>query len=407
MSSKNNSATKEIHLFILWENSRHVEEKLLADIESKFKVLKIYEVTWSKEKFSENLSRFYGAKLPPNARKERHIGTGPFLAVIVEDKSPVYKVHATMQGNRKVNTNLFSTKEDHRAWAGGNSVHATNSVKETNHDLTILFGKNTNDLVRGFSLKSGKHRQKWNHDIVGARGWENLKQLFYVLNNTVDYVVLRNFSHLPDDYYAKDHGDIDLLSSSYSETCFIANSEPVFKSKHRVHNRVLINGEKIYFDFRSIGDNYYDEAWEKAMINRRVYNIKGYYVPSPNDHFYSLLYHGLIHKPEISMDYIQTLSAAAPDLGLKLSAPSFRSGGAVKILSRFLKANGYGFTQPDDKSVYLHMGNVRIGQKQGVKFVKTKRIPLRNFLKKGKVPLKHYALKARRVARGQLYKLGR
>ena len=29
--------------------------------------------------------------------------------------------------------------------------------------------------------------------IVGVDGWKDLDQLFYVLNNTVDYVILRNF----------------------------------------------------------------------------------------------------------------------------------------------------------------------------------------------------------------------
>ena len=55
---------QEIHLFILWENALYKKQEILKDMQESFDILGMYNITWSKEKFSENLSRFYGTNLP-------------------------------------------------------------------------------------------------------------------------------------------------------------------------------------------------------------------------------------------------------------------------------------------------------------------------------------------------------
>ncbi len=396
---------KEVHLFILWEKGRTAEAKILADIAKRFKILKTYEVRWSKKNFARNLSRFYGTNLPPNSRKEVHVGNGPFLAVIVEDSRPVHKVHTTSKGDKRVNSKMFLAKTAHREWTGGgHRIHATNTPTEADHDLTLLFGKNTHDLFKGLKSKDGRKPEPWRHDVVGADGWDSLKQFFYVLNNTIDYVVLRNFEPLPDKYYAASHGDIDLLTTNYKDICFITNSKPAFKSNNRVHNLVRINGEKVRFDFRSLEDNYYDERWERTMLDQREV-LRGFYVPPEEDQFYSLLYHALIHKPEIAPDYIKHLVAMGAKCGLSLDEQSFKNGKAVKLLAAYLLKRDYRLTQANDKSVYFHGGHARVIAGEGVGITKQRRLSVRNFLKKHKVPAKHYLHKIKRVARGYRSKL--
>jgi hypothetical protein len=400
------SEDKELHLIIIWENARHAEDKILADIDKKFKIIKTFEVHWTKNKFAENLSRFYGTLLPANSRKEVHVGTNPFLAVVVQDENPVYKTHTTSRGDKHVNTNLFTTKALHREWTGGgHRIHASNTRAEADHNLTLLFGKNSDDFLKTYGSKPSKKVEKWPHDPLGSDGWESLEQLFYVLNNTIDYVVLRNFDALPDKYYAKDHGDIDLLVSSYDDARFITNSTPVFKSKYRVYNNIVIGGEKVLFDFRNFDDNYYDTKWEQDILARRALTPEGFYVPAPEDHFYSLLYHAIIQKPAIGKDYIERLVTMAPEIGVKLTQRYFESDEAITLLSKFLLKNSYHFTQPNDKSVFFHTDNIHIGEKLGVKFSKKRINPFRNYLKKKKVPLKHYAAKSKRIARRYLRKL--
>lgn len=398
------SSHSEVHLFILWENARGEEAKILADIKQNFDVLRVFEVHWTKSLFAQNLSRFYGTQLPPGSRKELHVGTNPFLALIVEDKNPVYKTHTTSKGDKHVNTNLFTAKARHRDWTGGgHRIHATNTVKEADHDITLLFGKNTSDFLQ--ETKPSSSIQKWNKDVVGAHGWTSMAQLLYVLNNTMDYVVLRNFEPLPDNYYAKDHGDIDLLVTNYKDACLTTNSKPMYKAGHRVYNSVRIGKEAVYFDFRHFNDGYYDPSWEQDILERRTLSAKGFYMPGGTDYFYSLLYHALIHKPSLGKDYAKRLVDVAKEHGIKLTAKSFESEEAAVVLARFLKERGYAFTQPDDKSVYFHMDNIKLGMTVGVKFIRHKRVPIRNYFKSSRFPIKHYVLKVRRVAKARYHKL--
>lgn len=404
----NNSSTKttnEVHLFIIWEHARTIEQKIISDISKKFRILKIYEVHWSKDKFSENLSRFYGTQLPPNSKKEVHVGTNPFLAIIVEDNNPVYEVHTTTKGDKKVNTKLFTSKSEHREWTGGgHKIHASNTTEEADHNLTLLFGKNSKDFIKSIGNKSSLQIEEWHNDLVGSNGWDSLEQLFYVLNNTIKYVVLRNFDPLPNNYYAKNHGDIDLLVSNYDDARFITNATSVFKKNYRVYSTVKIAEEKIFFDFRHLDDNYYDKAWEEHILNYRKYK-KCFYIPSEEDYFYSLLYHAIIQKPELSSDYKKNLVSLAKTNGIKLCQSSFKTNEAIDLLSNFLSTNKYSFTQPNDKSVYFHSDNIRRGVSKGVKFKRKKIVPLRNYLKKHKVPVKHYFNKSKKIVRRQLKKL--
>ncbi|MEP4191033.1 MAG: hypothetical protein ABJN51_08140, partial [Sneathiella sp.] len=71
---------EEIHLFIIWSKGRYAEQQILSQAAEKFDVLQTYEIDWSAQHFSNNLSRFYGENLPKNSGKETHCGTDPFLA---------------------------------------------------------------------------------------------------------------------------------------------------------------------------------------------------------------------------------------------------------------------------------------------------------------------------------------
>ena len=393
----------EIHLFIVWEHARTIEEKIIDDISKKFNIIKTFEVHWSKSKFPENLSRFYGTLLPPNSRKEVHVGTNPFLAIIVEDLEPNYDTHTTSKGDVYVNSKLFITKAKLREWTGGgHKIHASNTVEEADHNLTMLFGKNAKDFLKVYGNDDPKQIEIWKEDLVGSRGWQSLSQLFYVLNNTMRYVVLRNFDALPDKYYAKDHGDIDLLVYSYKDACFLTKSEPVFKSKFRVYNKVKIANDKVLFDFRHLDDNYYDTQWQEDMLKNRKYSKKGFYIPSEKDYLYSSLYHALIHKQSVSPDYVAKLSKLAGKTGVSLSKDSFGSTGAMENLADYMADKSYNFTQPDDKSVFINLENIKAVKNKGVSFKRRKMIPLRNYLKKWNFPLKHYMLKARKIIRRHL-----
>lgn len=339
------TTNSEYHLFILWEKGRVAQTKILSDLREHFDVLNLIEVTWSAENSSLNFSRFYGEHLPSNSEKEEECGIGPFLVVIVKDETPIYAERDTNRGIEIVNTNMFDAKMRYREWTGGgHKIHATNSEVESNHDITLLFGLNMHDFVEA-------HESKRNEiinvqlDIIGTDGWKSLEQLFYVLNNTTKYCVLRNYEMLPHDFRSDLHGDIDLLVANRTEIKWILNATPVFPEQYRVFHKTRVNNEDVFFDFRYIDDNYYDSRWERVILERAIMHNNACYVPYLEDYHYSLLYHACIHKHQVARDYKLVLKEFIPinDIDSQLTL--------LPYLDEYMSKMGYEYVKPIDNSV--------------------------------------------------------
>ncbi len=345
---------KETHLFILWENARYKEKEILEDIKKSFNIIGKYNITWNKEIFSKNLSRFYGTNLPKNSGKEQHCGNGDFLLIIVEVENPKYEQRDTLsKGIQTVNINVFDKKTYYRELTGGgHKVHATNSEKETNHDLTLLLGKSLKDFLKEVE---GKEESIVNlkQDLIGTDGFKTVKEMFYVLNNCIDYAVLRNYETLPEEIYTNEHNDIDLICDSYENAAYILNAEKVFPEEYRIHYKVKVEDKIAFFDLRYIGDNYYYYNLEKALLENRIYNSKGFYTVSEEEYFYTLLYHAILHKPTFSEDYKNKLNKMRPSLDFKDDEK------LIQILNNWLFKKGYCITIPIDKSVLFNKENAK------------------------------------------------
>ena len=74
-----NANRPELHLFIVWHNALTDAPAIVQDMSAHFTIKRVYAITWSDAQFPENLSRFYGQKLPRDSYKEVHCGRGPFL----------------------------------------------------------------------------------------------------------------------------------------------------------------------------------------------------------------------------------------------------------------------------------------------------------------------------------------
>ena len=345
---------QEIHLFILWENALFKKQEILEDIKKSFDILAMYNITWSKEKFSENLSRFYGTNLPKGSGKEEHCGNGTFLLIVVRCNNPKYEKRDTSKGVQVVNINMFDKKTYYRELTGGgHKVHATNSETETNHDLTLLLGKSVEDFLKENPSFNGIEKNI-NQDLIGSNKWNSVEELFYVLNNTADYAILRNYENLPEEIYVNDHNDIDLICTSYENIAYILNAKKVFNEEYRVHYKTEINDKFAYFDLRYVGDDYYYKSLEEDLLKNKVYNKKGFYTISDENYFYTLLYHAVLHKPEFSKDYKDRL--------LKMNS-DFKNfddeGSCLKLLQDWLIKNEYLVTKPIDKSVQFNDINAK------------------------------------------------
>lgn len=339
----------ETHLFVIWQNGRYKEPEILADMSSHFTLLKKYGITWSPQYVSSDFTRFYGVNLPSNSGKEIECGTGEFLLCVVRDENPVYEERMTSRGPETVNINLFDAKQRYRSWTGGgHKIHGTNNETETNHDLTLLIGKNIRDFLTEYPTPQPEieHIKK---DVEGANGWDSLSHLYYVLNSTIPYVVLRNYESLPEKYDPSIHGDIDLLVANIKNARYITNATAVYPEPYRVYHHIKIAGRDIPFDFRFVGDNYYDPRWENVILRERVLSDGNFYVMDAVNQYYSLLYHAYIQKYHIASDYPEKLKAFANAIGEEYVNENPEH--SIAQLDAFMKQNGYEYFKCEDQSV--------------------------------------------------------
>ena len=345
---------KETHLFILWEHAREKEKEILEDINKNFKILGKYNIKWNKENFSKNLSRFYGTNLPKNSGKEQHCGNGDFLLIIVEVDNPIYEERDTSKGKQVVNVNMFDKKTYYRELTGGgHKVHATNSEIETNHDLTLLLGQSIKDYLENIKEKEDVNTINIERELTGNNGFSSIKEMFYTLNNCINYAILRNYESLPNEIYVNDHNDVDIICDSLENAVYILDAEKVFQEDYRVHYKVKAENRDVFFDLRYVGDNYYYYKIEQEILNNRIYNEKGFFTISKELYFYTLLYHALLHKPKFSDDYKERLQK----MNEKYEQEVMNNDNAITILNNWLLENGYIITVPIDISVQFNKEN--------------------------------------------------
>lgn len=162
---------------------------------------------------------------------------------------------------------------------------------------------------------------------------KSLSQFFNYLNDVnFQYVVLRNWDNLPDSVEYGDHSDLDLLVYDFNHFREIMTEARVEFPYPRVRMRVPIGQDYIFCDVRHLGDGYYPVDFEKAILDTRVWNDKGFFTPDPLHHTLALAYHAVHHKNENT--YQRWLGNAT-----------------IKELLEALKQSCVGWVPPTDRSV--------------------------------------------------------
>ena len=244
---------------------------------------------------------------------------------------------------------MFDSKEMYRRWARKNVIHATNSVAESNHDITMLFGKNIEDL-RSDNFICGELGCCFNRDLVGSQGWPDIKNMLYVMNSTMNYIVLRNYENLPNEVKLGKHSDLDILCDDITIARLVLNAKPTTRTKNRVQHKVQIGDSFLNVDIRHVGDGYYDKTWEMALLCNKKYLEKGFYVADLENYLYTLCYHAIIQKRSISEDYIDRVRKLCVDTGVKLIDLSNEKQ-AINQLKDYMSIKGFVFTEPKDPTV--------------------------------------------------------
>lgn len=345
-----------IHILVIWSKGKDYKDEILADLKNDFEILKVFRGHWDKDKFLQNYMVFYAHsqyQLDPISYRKllqgkvEHCGDEDFTVVILRDEHPKFELRTTSSGERKVNTRMFDKKTRYRALTGGgHKIHSSDDAWETNHDLTLMFGYNTKDFCSHYSL-DGKE-ETFSQNCQGVDGYPSIENFFYVLNNTIRYVVMRNHECLPNQYTVEGHGDIDILCENKNWMSYLTGAQKVFPEHYRVYHTIKIGGIDVPFDFRYIGDNYYDQPWQEDILNSRVLTKDLFYTPDAENQYYSLLYHAYIQKWKVKEDYPSKLQKYAEAIG---QSYNHNCKVCVEQLDSFLQSNRYEYVRPNDITV--------------------------------------------------------
>ncbi len=342
--------TSEIHVFVVWSNAVDEAPRILADVERRFSIRDVLRIHWRKPLFSWNLTRFYGGLLPPNAEKETHCGSDPFLVVVVEDRQPVYAPRRTPKGI--VNASMFDAKQRYRAWTGGgHRIHATLDRDEAEHDLYLLLKRRTAFYARTTRPWAGSVTP-WFSDVIGADGWADTGELLSAIEVSTPYVLPYGarppFATAPNGTCPPPR--LTLLVRDRVRAALTANSRPATASFDSPVHEVTIDDSRVVLELRRPGDGHLDHRWQRALLRRRVRDAGGAFVPGPPDHLYALLYHTLLDDDAAEA---APYAAVLEELARRESLPSgnvrdrrFARG----VLDEYLQRMGYG-RLPDDPEV--------------------------------------------------------
>lgn len=343
----------EQHLFILWENARIKENEILDEISSQLKIIKKIEIEWDKDKFLENLSSFYGFNHADRYFLQEERGNGKFLTVIVQDNNPKYITVETTKGKTNVNKKIFELKNFIRKkfFDGKFLIHATNTVREMRHDICLLTGKSLDDLNKENFFNGDTIKLKQN--LPSVDGWKNHEQVFYILNETTNYVVIRDIENIPlvqstydsvnnKTYYC----DIEILTDDIQNLKYILVPYCQFSNEFRFEILVDIDGKEQPFHVKFLGDRYFDINIEKKLLETKTKNRNNIWVIGNNEYyFYTLLYHGIIHKDNYQK-YDTNLAKIAPQIGIYDYKCELNY--LINLLYQWMKKNKYKYHQTID-----------------------------------------------------------
>lgn len=347
-----------LHTLIIWPNAMNKEKFILDDLRKSFKIKRIFHMNWTREDFLKNLYIFYAsmdaAKLDTMAYKNmisnkvKVNGAGRFDVLIVEDPKPKIERTKTIGGECDANTNIYMKKTYYRSLTKpGYKIHSSNNSDETTRDLLSLFNLTLDEFekkYKGYDEKPIEYTLK----SRGANGgFDTIYDFFKTLNHNIKYCVLRGFEELPEKYPV-DGGDIDILVEDKRFFKYLTDGRKVYPESYRIQYTVNVAGKPVKIDVRNVGDNYYCEKWEKDILSRRVMR-NGIYVPCDDDYKFSLLYHCLLQKKDISPKYTDIFKSfnLVGDTGYLLDE-----------LSKFMISHMYMFVSPTDIKVYSNTQNI-------------------------------------------------
>ena len=312
-------------LFVIWENARHCERQILEDLAAHFHINRVTEFHWNTEMAWGNFQRFYPNRTVRGYACALTKGTGPFLAINVIDKSPVYEERMTNGGLRAVNTNMLDAKIRYREWTGGLKVHCGEDRWENIRDLYALYGQHS-DVWEDCEFKAWDGSiDTLSQDPVGSCGWQSFEQLFSTLNRAVNYVRID---------YGRSQELFDILTCDYRTAHTLLCSGPRIPAplKRGGQMEILVAGKPVRLNLQYPGDSVFDERWATKLLESRVRDSQGFYRPCEQEQYWLVAHHVVARLGSPDHQLLETLRPTAADQHLISAAGLPGNDDELKIL---------------------------------------------------------------------------
>jgi len=338
-----NIKNKEPHVLILWRPEEFLKVKNI--IESNFKLIKTIKVPSLRNNLGDDgrkqimdaLYRYDGST--PGIK-----GIEDFYVFIIEDDNPNYAIRDATRVTKPVNLNMYDLKHKLREGRSG-YLHATDNLEEVHDNLEVLAHIMDDESIYDIW-------KKWRPKFKG------MTEFFNTIHSDkrLEYVIMRNFDHYPKSVTVDEHTDIDILVSDYFLFKSLSGGKnrkkPAYEDGgYKVANLVQFDDKEVTVDTRFIGDDYYCKLWQENILkNRKLHN--GFYIMDDENHFYSLLYHALVHKSNVSKTYIKKFKTLGKNLNLNVNDTNVNNREYLwSILDEFMKNNNYEYVRATDTGV--------------------------------------------------------
>jgi len=339
---------KDFHLFIIWAKGRHYQDNIIDELNMAFNIIDIFNVSWSKNFINNNFCRFFGIRIQEEPPIKQIVGKSDFIVIIIEDKNPIYQYRFNFSNNFKiVNSNIVDIKNKYRTLIGQSEVlHSTDNLSEFFNNSILLFGKEKTYNFFKISKWNGRINN-YTYDLIASLGWNNIEELFDILNITQEYVVLDKLSSIFNK-------STIILCANKKEFITISNAQRLSDSYYHI----IINKKKSLFYLQSFDDNTFDLKWQLDILSKKVSSLNNMYILRKDDYnFLKLYYYFLYKKGDDNLDS-EKFIFFSDKINVNMDKKEL-----LKVLYGYMKSNNYQLVLPRN-NIYLNTYYYSIIQQQ-------------------------------------------
>lgn len=329
----------ECYLFVLWPNAVQHSELVEKQLRSSFGGCRAIEVDWQRERFLEKLQAMYN--LSPDKAIERMSvsGYGKLLVYIVQDNHPTYKqLWRFGTGYTLSNDKIHRCKTSIRnslahAWL----AHSSNDLVEARRDSRLFLNINYDKLS---SVIGGADK----FEAAKDNKYPGVKAMFDYLNDIDDCLVLRDYSE----------GDIDVLTRRSP-----LELSRLLGTRHKRLRALEFTGHTPSIPDLDVVNQYHGifcPVWCNDMLQTKVFDEhSGVFRPRQDHLLFSVLYHALLHKPQVPPHYQSLVIGLAKSLEYEKLTQSDLSDKKTGLyfLIKFMRLHNYSAPDSLDSKMFV------------------------------------------------------